>query len=120
MNGLGRDHQFQIGTRNGNRNGSLGNDSLESDPLDPTSTNEGEGEEVRFTQEEEESFFEEMLAVDPLMRTEVEMLQKEKETWELDQRQLERDKRELREQKEATERCFISGGGFVLYSVDSF
>ena len=111
MNG---DHHIpirnELGTKNGNRTSSLGDDSLESEPLNTTNESErgraeGAEEGVWFTPEEEESFFEEMLAVDPLMRTEVEMLQKEKESWELDQRQLERDKRELREQKEATERC---------------
>ena len=53
---------------------------------------------------ENDTLFEEMLGVDPLMRTEVEMLQKEKETWGSELKQLEREKRELREQKEAFER----------------
>jgi hypothetical protein len=53
---------------------------------------------------EDDGFLEEMLGVDPLMRTEVEMLQKEKETWESDQNQLEKEKKKLREQKEDFER----------------
>lgn len=53
---------------------------------------------------EEDNLFEEMLGVEPLVRTEVDLLQKEKATWESDQDQLRKEKRELREQKEAFER----------------
>ncbi len=53
---------------------------------------------------EDDMYFEEMLGVDPLMRTEVEMLQKEKESWSVTQKQLEGEKRELRTQKESFER----------------
>ena len=54
--------------------------------------------------EEDEIYYEEMMGVDPLMRTEVEMLQKEKETWDSDQKLLEKEKKELREEKDAFER----------------
>ncbi len=53
---------------------------------------------------EEEFFEEELLAVDPQMITEVEMLQNEKEGWESEQKQLEEEKRKLREGKDDFER----------------
>lgn len=105
----GNHHHFGgTGTRNRNERGPFGTqcsleDSMaESEPGDEDGSC-GKGE--WFT--EEDSFFEEMLGVDPLMRTEVEMLQKEKETWEAEQGRLEREKRELREQKETFERCGV-------------
>jgi len=54
--------------------------------------------------DEEEFFEEDILAVDPQMITEVEMLQKEKEGWVTEQKQLEADKRQLREEKDEFER----------------
>ena len=53
---------------------------------------------------EEEFFEEDILAVDPQMITEVEMLQKEKEGWEVEEKKLEEDKRRLREAKDEFER----------------
>ena len=82
--------------------------------------NEGGGDRVNEAsqeeeeEEEEEEFFEEVLAVDPQMITEVEMLQNEKEGWEDEQRQLEQEKRILREQKDDFER---SGAWEILYII---
>ena len=53
---------------------------------------------------EDEGTFEELLAVDPQMITEVAMLQKENEWWGTEQRKLEMEKRKLREEKDAFER----------------
>ena len=83
-------------TRNGTQSHNL-DESLESAG---GASSEAEGEWFA----EDDGFLEEMMGVDPLMRTEVEMLQKEKETWESDQNQLEKEKRRMREQKEAFER----------------
>lgn len=86
-----------VPTRNGGQHSNL--ESFESVGESSTSM-EGEGEWCTG----DNGFLEDMMTVDPLMRTEVEMLQKEKATWESDQNQLEREKMKLREQKEAFER----------------
>lgn len=96
-------HSGQL-EQNGKMNGNgVRGVSMESE----TSTLGGEEEEeVKEDEEEwyeEDSFLEEMLAVEPLTRTEVDMLQKEKETWEADRSLLESEKKTLREQKEALE-----------------
>lgn len=101
-------HHAENGTKNGipipeTRNGNQHGPGENVAELESRGQGVGGAEGEWFT--EEDSLFEEMLGVDPLMRTEVDMLQKEKETWEADQRQLEREKKEFREQKEAFERC---------------
>lgn len=101
-----RGRRLQNGNGTAARNGTqtpengtgTGTDPAKEAMLESGASEEGEW----FT--EEDSLFEEIMEVDPLVRTEVDMLQKEKEGWEAEQKRLEGEKREIREQKEAFER----------------
>lgn len=88
------------------------NGEIDVRSVNGTMTGEEEGGEVwnsdngvaSNVEYDDEDSYEELLVVDPQMITEVEMLQKENELWETEQRQLEMEKRTLREQKDAFER----------------
>lgn len=87
-----------VTSRNGNQH--VFDESLSSEMSSPEGSGMGGGEWLA----EKDGFIEEMMSVDPLVRTEVEMLQKGKKLWEAEQKQLEAEKSKLREQKEAFER----------------